>query len=75
MCENRSWKHSEENKRRTLQRNDISAAINRTDIFDFLVDIVPQGGEDQKNMVRKSVCVCFDTHTLKDAHVCHTTCT
>ena len=33
----RSWSHSEENKRRTLQRNDIAAAITRTDIFDFLV--------------------------------------
>eukprot|EP00891_Asterochloris_glomerata_P007532 jgi/Astpho2/7532/gw1.00114.188.1_t len=38
----RSWNHSEENKRRTLQRNDIAAAITRTDIFDFLVDIVPR---------------------------------
>lgn len=33
----RSWSHSEENKRRTLQRNDIAAAITRTDVFDFLV--------------------------------------
>jgi hypothetical protein len=33
----RSWYHAEENKRRTLQRNDIAAAITRTDIFDFLV--------------------------------------
>eukprot|EP00873_Tetraselmis_striata_P025295 jgi/Tetstr1/445559/TSEL_033332.t1 len=38
----RSWNHSEENKRRTLQRNDIAAAITKTDIFDFLVDIVPR---------------------------------
>eukprot|EP01018_Ginkgo_biloba_P009114 Gb_08937 [translate_table: standard] len=38
----RSWIHTEENKRRTLQKNDIAAAITRTDIFDFLVDIVPR---------------------------------
>jgi histone H3/H4 len=38
----RSWIHSEENKRRTLQRNDIATAITKTDIFDFLVDIVPR---------------------------------
>jgi hypothetical protein len=38
----RSWIHTEENKRRTLQRNDIAAAITKTDIFDFLVDIVPR---------------------------------
>lgn len=41
----RSWLHAEENKRRTLQKNDISAAITRTDIFDFLVDIVPREEE------------------------------
>ncbi|KZV16222.1 nuclear transcription factor Y subunit C-3-like [Dorcoceras hygrometricum] len=38
----RAWNHTEENKRRTLQRNDIAAAITRTDIFDFLIDIVPR---------------------------------
>jgi nuclear transcription factor Y gamma len=37
-----SWSHMEENKQRTLQRNDIAGAITRGDIFDFLVDIVPQ---------------------------------
>ncbi|KAK9732590.1 hypothetical protein RND81_04G008300 [Saponaria officinalis] len=45
----RSWNHTEENKRRTLQKNDIAAAITRTDIFDFLVDIVPR--EDLKDDV------------------------
>ncbi|ONK69309.1 uncharacterized protein A4U43_C05F21500 [Asparagus officinalis] len=34
----RGWAHAEENKRRTLQKNDIAAAITRTDVFDFLVD-------------------------------------
>ncbi|PHT46326.1 Nuclear transcription factor Y subunit C-4 [Capsicum baccatum] len=34
--------HSEENKRRTLQKNDIAAVISRTDTFDFLVDIIPR---------------------------------
>ncbi|PSS01456.1 Nuclear transcription factor Y subunit C-9 like [Actinidia chinensis var. chinensis] len=38
----RSWDHTEENKRRTLQKNDIAAAITRTEIFDFLVDVVPR---------------------------------
>lgn len=44
----RSWAHAEENRRRTLQKNDIAAAITRTDVFDFLVDIVPreEGRED-----------------------------
>ncbi|XP_006659211.1 nuclear transcription factor Y subunit C-2-like [Oryza brachyantha] len=35
----RSWQQTEENRRRTVQRNDIEAAIKKTDIFDFLVDI------------------------------------
>ncbi|KAG4997512.1 hypothetical protein GLYMA_10G155900v4 [Glycine max] len=49
----RSWNHTEENKRRTLQKNDIAAAITRTDIFDFLVDIVPR--EDLKDEVLASM--------------------
>lgn len=38
----RSWVHTEENKRRTLQRNDIATAITKRDTFDFLIDIVPR---------------------------------
>ncbi len=38
----RAWTHTEENKRRTLQRNDIAMAITKTDMFDFLIDIVPR---------------------------------
>lgn len=36
----RSWAYSESNKRRTLQKEDIQMAIQRTDIFDFLVDVI-----------------------------------
>lgn len=49
----RAWNHTEENKRRTLQKNDIAAAITRTDIFDFLVDIVPR--EDLKDEILASI--------------------
>lgn len=38
----RAWLHTEENKRRTLQKNDIAAAISKTDVYDFLVDIIPR---------------------------------
>ncbi|KAJ1988244.1 CCAAT- binding transcription factor component [Dimargaris cristalligena] len=38
----RAWLHAEENKRRTLQRSDIASAITKTDMFDFLIDIVPR---------------------------------
>ncbi|PKU64632.1 Nuclear transcription factor Y subunit C-3 [Dendrobium catenatum] len=36
----RGWAHAKENKRWTLQKNDIATVITRTDIFDFLMDIV-----------------------------------
>ncbi|OAD75898.1 transcription factor CBF [Phycomyces blakesleeanus NRRL 1555(-)] len=38
----RAWKHAVDNKRRTLQRSDIAAAISKSDMFDFLIDIVPR---------------------------------
>ncbi|XP_047336747.1 nuclear transcription factor Y subunit C-2-like [Impatiens glandulifera] len=37
-----SWQHTEEHKRRTLQKSDISAALSRNDVFDFLVDVIPR---------------------------------
>lgn len=41
----RAWIHAEENKRRTLQRSDIASALGRSDMFDFLIDIVPRDPE------------------------------
>jgi len=38
----RSWIHTEDNKRKTLQKNDIAMAVSKTDTFDFLIDIVPR---------------------------------
>lgn len=38
----RAWIHAEENKRRTLQRSDIASALQKSDMFDFLIDIVPR---------------------------------
>ena len=32
--------YSEQNKRRTLQKEDVQMAIRKTEIFDFLVDII-----------------------------------
>lgn len=42
----RAWMHTDECKRRTLQKNDVAVAVSRSDIFDFLIDIVPR--EDSK---------------------------
>lgn len=47
----RAWIHAEENKRRTLQRSDIASALLKSDMFDFLIDIVPReeaGTQHQK---------------------------
>lgn len=38
----RAWCIAEENKRRTLQKVDISQALQKSDMFDFLIDIVPR---------------------------------
>jgi nuclear transcription factor Y gamma len=48
----RAWFHTEEGKRRTLQKNDIAQCIANTDIFDFLIDIIPRE-EYQKNTIVK----------------------
>jgi hypothetical protein len=47
----RAWVHTNDNRRKTLQRNDIGMAITKTDIFDFLIDIVPR--EDAKSNSKK----------------------
>lgn len=38
----RAFLIAEEHKRRTIQRSDIAGAIGRSDLFDFLIDIVPR---------------------------------
>ena len=38
----RSYYHTIENKRKTLQRSDIAQTIASTDIYDFLQDIIPK---------------------------------
>lgn len=38
----RAWQHTERNRRRTLQRQDIHAAVGESETYDFLIDIVPR---------------------------------
>ena len=48
----RAWCIAEKSKRRTLQKNDIAEALKKSDIFDFLIDIVPRaknGGTNNHN--------------------------
>ena len=37
----RAWEHTEEAKRRTLQRQDVRTVVTDVDVMDFLMDIVP----------------------------------
>lgn len=48
----RAWIHAEENKRRTLQRSDIASALTKSDMFDFLIDIVPR--EEASNHAKRT---------------------
>lgn len=41
----RAWLHAQDTKRRTLQRSDVNAVINRTEAYDFLMDITPEQDE------------------------------
>eukprot|EP01083_Nonionella_stella_P079640 218611_1 len=38
----RAWSKTDENRRRTLQRADVAAAIQKNEMFDFLIDIIPR---------------------------------
>lgn len=42
----RAWINTEENKRRILQKNDLSAAARTSDIYDFLIFIIPRNELD-----------------------------
>lgn len=50
----RAWIHAEDNKRRTLQRSDIAAALTKSDMFDFLIDIVPREEATASNAKRNA---------------------
>lgn len=60
----RAWIHTEDNKRRTLQRNDIAMAISKYDQFDFLIDIVPR--EELKVPPKRSVSTSNQSMTMAD---------
>ncbi|KAI5191615.1 nuclear transcription factor Y, gamma [Nematocida minor] len=39
----RAWQYTEKGKRRILQRSDICSAAKSSDIFDFLIYLMPRG--------------------------------
>jgi hypothetical protein len=54
----RAWMVAEENKRRTLQRSDVCSAVQKSDQYDFLVDIVPREELNYRGKLSK-VCKLF----------------
>lgn len=38
----RAWQHTERSRRRTLQRQDLHQAVGESEVYDFLIDIVPR---------------------------------
>lgn len=58
----RAWVHTENNKRRTLQRNDIAMAISKFDQFDFLIDIVPR--EEIKPVRKETTATTMTTNAV-----------
>lgn len=38
----RSWCLTEQDNRRTLQRNDVTSAIAQSEMYDFLIDVIPR---------------------------------
>lgn len=63
----RAWIHAEENKRRTLQKSDIAAALTKSDMFDFLIDIVPRDEEKpKKNKLKNNDYQNYQTYSSYD---------
>lgn len=55
----RSWAAMKERGRKTLKRRDIAAAIQKNDLFDFLLDIVPR--EETTQAIDPSVLMAWRT--------------
>lgn len=67
----RAWIHAEENKRRTLQRSDIASALAKSDMFDFLIDIVPREDATPQHKRRQEFTP-SGTYALPDAQIAST---
>ncbi|KAM0687528.1 CCAAT- binding transcription factor component, partial [Conglomerata obtusa] len=39
----RAWINTESNRRRILQKNDLGVAVKTSDMFDFLIYVIPKG--------------------------------
>ena len=44
----RAWLHTEQNRRKTIQKSDVAQGISGCEMFDFLIDIIPKDELRQK---------------------------
>lgn len=67
----KAYYYAKKNNRKTLQRNDIAAAITDTEIYDFLLDIMPRDemmlNAKDKQLVRARSIDDFQLEFLPDA--------
>lgn len=60
----KAYYYAKKNSRKTLQRNDIASAITDTEIYDFLLDIMPKdemiSSAKDKQLVRLSIPECIE---------------
>lgn len=61
----RSYLHASANRRRTIQRSDVVAAVGLSNIFDFLVDIVPRPNATQAAVNHSSHQNNLDNHMME----------
>jgi Histone-like transcription factor (CBF/NF-Y) and archaeal histone len=45
----RAWKHTDTNRRKTIQKSDIIHSTSETEMYDFLIDIIPRFPPDGSN--------------------------
>lgn len=49
----RALLHTNQSKRKTLQKSDISATIGQNEMFDFLIDIIPREETDKELLAKR----------------------
>lgn len=45
----RAWLHTEQNRRKTIQKSDVAMGVAGCEMFDFLIDIIPREEVRGKN--------------------------
>lgn len=49
----RAWMHTHDNRRKTIQKADVAAGAGKSEMFDFLIDILPR--DDGQKVSRKII--------------------